>query len=61
MNGLNIRQRWNEAKIKLKKRYSVLTDDDLVFSVGKEGELIKRLEHRLGMRKQDVVKVLAEL
>jgi hypothetical protein len=61
MNALNIRRRWNEAKEKLKQRYSVLTDDDLVFSIGKEGELIKRLEQRLGMRKTEVFRVLSEL
>jgi uncharacterized protein YjbJ (UPF0337 family) len=61
MNALNIRSRWNEAKGKLKQKYSVLTDDDLIFSIGKEGELIKRLEQRLGMRKTEVFKVLAEL
>jgi uncharacterized protein YjbJ (UPF0337 family) len=61
MNALNVRSKWNEAKGKLKQKYSVLTDEDLTFSLGKEGELIKRLEQRLGMRKTEIFKVLAEL
>jgi uncharacterized protein YjbJ (UPF0337 family) len=61
MSALNIRARWNEAKGKLKLRYSTLTEDDLVFAIGKEGELIGRLQQRLGVKKNEVFKILSEL
>jgi uncharacterized protein YjbJ (UPF0337 family) len=34
---------WNELKGKLKQQYGNLIDDDLVFSEGKEEELLGRL------------------
>jgi uncharacterized protein YjbJ (UPF0337 family) len=61
MNALNIKGKWNEAKGKLKQQYAMLTDDDLVFAEGKENELIGRLQQRLGKRKDEVMKILADL
>jgi len=40
MNKLQIKGSWNELKGKLKQQYGNLTDDDLVFSEGKEDELL---------------------
>jgi uncharacterized protein YjbJ (UPF0337 family) len=59
--GQSIRQRWNEARAKLKKRYVMLTDDDLVLKTGRETELIGRLQNKLGIQKDEVMKILAEL
>lgn len=61
MSSLNIRGRWNEAKGKLKQRYSILTEDDLVLAIGREGELIGRLQQRLGMQKTEIFRILSEL
>ena len=61
MNALNIKGKWNEAKGKLKQQYAMLTDDDLAFAEGKENELIGRLQQRLGKRKDEVMKILADL
>jgi uncharacterized protein YjbJ (UPF0337 family) len=44
MNKLQIKGTWNELKGKLKQQYGNLTDDDLVFSEGKEDELLGRLQ-----------------
>lgn len=57
----SIRQRWTEAKVKLKKRYAMLTDDDLVLRTGRETELIGRLQNKLGVQRDEVMKILAEL
>ncbi len=57
----SIRQRWTEAKAKLKKRYGMLTDDDLVLRTGRETELIGRLQNKLGVQRDEVMKILAEL
>jgi uncharacterized protein YjbJ (UPF0337 family) len=61
MKAFNIRQRWNQAKAKLKQRYSMLTDDDLVLTTGRETELIGRLQDKLGVQKAEVMKILADL
>jgi uncharacterized protein YjbJ (UPF0337 family) len=61
VSSLDIKGRWNEAKGKLKQRYAMLTDDDLMFAEGKENELIGRLQQKLGKKKDEVIKILAEL
>ena len=54
MNKLQIKGSWNELKGKLKQQYGNLTDDDLVFSEGKEDELLGRLQKKLGKSKDEV-------
>jgi len=61
MNELTLKGNWNEAKGKLKQKYSELTDDDLTFAEGKEDELIGRLQKKLGKTKDEVKKELAKL
>ena len=60
MNIQEIKCRWNEVRAKLKQRYGMLTDDDLTFSFGKEGELIFRLQQKLGKSKADIMKIIGE-
>lgn len=61
MNTLRLKGTWNEAKGKLKQKYSELTDNDLLFAEGKEDELVGRLQKRLGKTRDEVMKELAEL
>jgi uncharacterized protein YjbJ (UPF0337 family) len=61
MNDLTLKGTWNEAKGKLKQKYSELTDDDLTFAEGKEDELLGRLQKKLGKTKDEIKKELAEL
>ncbi|HKK24584.1 MAG TPA: CsbD family protein [Gracilimonas sp.] len=61
MNDLTIKGNWNELKGKLKQKYSELTDDDLVFTEGKEDELFGRLQKKLGKTKDEIRKELADL
>ncbi|WP_103664050.1 CsbD family protein [Gracilimonas amylolytica] len=61
MNDLTIKGNWNELKGKLKQKYSDLTDDDLVFTEGKEDELFGRLQKKLGKTKDEIKKELADL
>jgi uncharacterized protein YjbJ (UPF0337 family) len=49
---------WNEAKGKLKQKYGTLTDDDLMFTEGKEDELYGRLQTRLGKTKEEIKKMI---
>jgi uncharacterized protein YjbJ (UPF0337 family) len=61
MNKLQIKGSWNELKGKLKQHYGNLTDDDLVFSEGKEDELLGRLQKKLGKSKDEVRQMIEKL
>jgi uncharacterized protein YjbJ (UPF0337 family) len=61
MNKLQIKGSWNELKGKLKQQYGNLTDDDLVFSEGKEDELLGRLQKKLGKSKDEVRQLIEKL
>ena len=54
MNKLQFKGSWNEIKGKLKQSYGNLTDDDLVFTEGKDDELLGRLQKKLGKSKEEV-------
>lgn len=49
---------WGRQSTLLQEQYPELTDDDLEFEEGKEGELIKRLEVRLSKNHDEVVKII---
>ena len=61
MTKLQFKGSWNELKGKLKQQYGNLTDDDLVFSEGKEDELLGRLQQRLGKSKDEVRRMIEGL
>jgi uncharacterized protein YjbJ (UPF0337 family) len=61
MNKLQVKGSWNELKGKLKQQYGNLTDDDLVFSEGKEDELLGRLQKKLGKSKDEVQQMIEKL
>lgn len=58
---LNIKGNWDEMKGKLKQKYAILTDDDLLFIKGKEEELLGRLEKKLGHTKEQIRHTLKKL
>lgn len=61
MNQLTFKGEWNEVKGKLKQKYALLTDDDLTYSVGKEDELLGRLQKKLGKQKDEIIKLISDL
>ena len=61
MNKLQIKGSWNELKGKLKQQYGNLTDDDLVFSEGKEDELLGGLQKKLGKSQDEVRQMIEKL
>jgi len=52
---------WNEIKGKLKQKYSMLTDNDLLLVDGKKDELIGRLQIKLGKTKEEIHKLISGL
>jgi uncharacterized protein YjbJ (UPF0337 family) len=58
---LEFKGTWHEVKGKLKQKYAQLTDDDLLFSEGKDEELLGRLQRKLGETKEKIRQTIAEL
>jgi uncharacterized protein YjbJ (UPF0337 family) len=52
---------WNETKGKLKQRFTILTDNDVLLIEGKHEELMARLQTRLGKTKEDIQRIIAGL
>lgn len=52
---------WNETKGKLKQKFAILTDSDLLLVEGKQDELLGRLQTKLGKTKEELQKIFSEL
>ncbi len=52
---------WNEKKAKLKQKYAILNDRDLVFENGKQDELLLRLQKSIGGTKEELIKIIQEI
>jgi len=58
---IRLKGNWNEQKEKLKQKFAILTDDDLLFADGKRGEMIGKLEVKLGKTKEELEKIMESL
>jgi uncharacterized protein YjbJ (UPF0337 family) len=56
MDILEIKGDWSVTKSKLKQSWAILTDDDLRYEVGKQDELIARIQKKTGETKEIVEK-----
>ena len=61
MNTTVVKGNWNEQKGKLKKKFAILKDNDLMFKEGKEDEMIGKLQIILGKTKEEFQKIIAAL
>ncbi len=52
---------WDEVKGKLKQKFAILTDNDLLFVDGKKDEMLGRLELILGRTKEEINKIILHL
>ncbi len=52
---------WNETKGKLKQKFAILTDSDVLLVEGKQDEMLGRLQAKLGKTKEEIHKVISEL
>ena len=60
-NLTELKGNWNETKGKLKQKFAMLTDNDLLLLDGKKDELMGRLQAKLGKTKEQMQKILSEL
>jgi uncharacterized protein YjbJ (UPF0337 family) len=60
-NTTELKGTWNEQKGKLKQRFAVLTDNDLMFKEGRKDEMYGKLQKKLGKTKEELQKIIAAL
>ena len=60
MNKLIVKGDWNIVKGKLKQKWAKLTDDDLRYEVGKDQDLVGRIQKRTGEAREAVEKAIKE-
>ena len=61
LNITELKGNWNETKGKLKQKYAMLTDNDLLLIEGKQDELMGRLQSKMGKTKEELHKIISEL
>jgi len=61
INLTEIKGNWKETKGKLKQKFAMLTDNDLLLAEGKQEEMVGRLQVKLGKTKEEIYKVISEL
>jgi uncharacterized protein YjbJ (UPF0337 family) len=52
---------WNDQARKLKQKFTTLTDKDLEFEQGKMGEMISRLQEKVGKSKHEIYQLITKL
>jgi uncharacterized protein YjbJ (UPF0337 family) len=60
-NLTELKGNWNEQKGKLKQKFALLTDDDLMFEEGKKDEMFGRLQIKLGKTKEQLHEIINAL
>lgn len=62
MNNLTeLKGNWTEIKSKLKQKFGLLTDSDLLLAEGKQDEMLARLQTKLGRTKAEIHKIISEM
>ena len=61
MTNLEFKGDWNITKGKVKQKFGILTDRDVVLVEGKYEELLGKLQLILGRTKEELHKIITEL
>jgi len=60
-NSTELKGNWNEQKGKLKQKFAILTDNDLMYEEGKKDEMLGKLQIKLGKTKDELDKIMKVL
>ena len=60
-NIIELKGNWNEQKGKLKQKFAILVDNDLLFAAGKKDEMLGKLQVKLGKTKEELHKIIGSL
>ena len=61
MNSTEVKGTWNEKKGKLKQKFAILTDNDLMYDEGRKDEMLGKLQVILGKSKEELNKIISSL
>jgi len=61
MNTKELKGNWEKQKGKLKQKFAILTDNDVLLIEGKKEEMLGRLQIKLGKTKEELQKIIAAL
>ncbi|MDH6253484.1 hypothetical protein M2347_003211 [Chryseobacterium sp. H1D6B] len=57
-DGFKMPEDWKLLSKQLKEKFSLLTDSDLRFEVGKEGDLLSRMGYKLSKNREQVMDII---
>jgi Uncharacterized protein conserved in bacteria len=60
-NIMELKGNWNEQRGKLKQKFAVLTDNDLMYVEGKKDEMLGRIQIKLGKTKEQLYAIIEAL
>lgn len=52
---------WEDQKAKLKQKFAVLTENNILFTEDKKEEMIKKLQTKLGRTREELLKIIERL
>ncbi len=55
-----LRETWGVIKAAMRRKYANLTDNDLAYILGREEEIITRIQEKTGASRDDLMRVLRE-
>jgi len=58
MDKILNKQNWDELIAKLRVNYPQLTDDDVKYKQGKEEKMLRMIEYKLGMTKEEMEEII---
>lgn len=61
MNTQEFKGNWEQQMGKLKQKFAILTDNDVLLLEGKKEEMLGRLQVKLGKTKEELHKIISEL
>ena len=60
-NLFELKGNWLERKTKLKEKFAILSDDDLLFEQGKKEEMLEKIQVKLGKTKEELYIIINSL
>ncbi len=60
-NLSELKGNWNEQKGKLKQKFAILTENDLLFATGMKDEMLGKIQIKLGKTKEELQKIIEAL
>lgn len=61
MFKIEFNRNWLEQRGKLKQKFAVLTDDDLLYEQGKKDEMLGNISVKIGKTKEELLKIIDAL